>query len=219
MRDLVLRLDEVELFRHRGEVGEAGLAHGKQALDDELHAAINLALVQHIPQPLEYRVQPLRRQRVQARAALLGECDRDLHRHVRGFFEQQHEELEREDLVGDVVVHQVGDELGQRQAGLFVVPSVRATELQNHTPQEKFANLGELGVDHCHERRERRCIARASQLCTHERFHQEPASAHHVVLEELREHLADVCCIHLVHDTIEATAQRLPCLALGSDAV
>ena len=80
------------------------LAHGVEALDHVLHALVDLALVQHAAQPLEDRVEPLRRHLAQRVAALLHEADRDLDGVVRRLLEEEREELQRDDLVGDLLV-------------------------------------------------------------------------------------------------------------------
>ena len=83
MHDLVVLFHEVQLRGHALLPLESSLTHREETLDHELHALVNLALVEDASEPLENAVKALRRELVEGVPALLHEFDRHLHRIVR----------------------------------------------------------------------------------------------------------------------------------------
>ena len=145
MRDLVLRLDQVELGQHGRVVGEVALAHRVQALDHVLHALVDGPLVQDRAQPLEDRVERLRGDLGEGGAALGHEGDDGLDRVVRRRLEQQDAELQCEQLVHQLLVDEGGDELDDAVADDLVVPAVGAVELVDGSLDQQLAWRGGQG--------------------------------------------------------------------------
>ena len=84
--------------------------------------------MQNPPEALEDGQQARRRHLVQQLADLLGEVDGDLDAVVRRLVQEHRQELQRDELVGDLVVHEVAQKLGEGRRHDLVAPLVRAPE-------------------------------------------------------------------------------------------
>lgn len=104
MSDLVVRIHQVELCWDCWVVGKCFLARSKEPLDEVLYAPVNVAFMQDAAQAVEDGVQPLRGELKEAGAALCRKNGGDLNRVVRGILEEQHEHLQREDLMCHTVI-------------------------------------------------------------------------------------------------------------------
>jgi len=214
VRDLILLLDNVELLDDRRVVGELLATHIEDALDDVLHAPVDLALVEDVAEALEDGVVARRRQLLQAGAALLHEAHADLDGVVRDALEQQGRDVEGQQLADHLLVDQVRHEFDGRGGDDLVVPLVGAAELQDHTPDEQVAHLRKLGVDDGDQRGEHVREPRRRHLRPDDCPDKNSPAAHQVLLEELFDEVLDVRSVHLVHEAVDALPQRLPGLTL-----
>ena len=235
--DLVVPLHQVQVVGHRRVVGEPGLARGEEALDRVLDALVDDAwanrlrvatrdaktgrvarggrarvgtLVQDAAESLEDRQQAPGRDLVEELADLLGELDGNFDRVVRRVVEEHGEQLQRHELVGHLVVAEVREELGEARGDDLVAAAVRAPEADEDALQQELAVLGELGVEDGDERRVDVREPGRRELGLHERAAEEAAAADEVELEQLRDDRPDVPDVYLVHEAVDALAQRLP---------
>mmetsp|Transcript_31091 Transcript_31091/g.65530 ORF Transcript_31091/g.65530 Transcript_31091/m.65530 type:complete len:434 (-) Transcript_31091:286-1587(-) len=210
VRDLIVRLDNVEVRQDARMLGEVVLALRVEALDHVLHALVDGALVQDAAQTLKDGVQALRRDVGERRAALGDERDHLLHRVVRGRLEQQRDDLQRDQLVRNLLVDEVRDKLGEALAHDLVVALVRAEELAEHALEQQLAHLGHLRVDHGEERGVDMREARRRHLRLHQRADQQRAASDDVLLEEVDDDVLDVGDVHFVHEAVDRLLERLP---------
>lgn len=116
VRDLLVLLDEVELLDQDRVVLEAVLADLEQDLDHEQHALLDGALVQDRAEALKDDVGRLGRVLRQEQADLARERARNLKRVGRRVLLQEQEDLQRQELVRDRLVDEVGDKRGRGDA-------------------------------------------------------------------------------------------------------
>ena len=166
--------------------------------------------MQDAAESLEDRQEAPGRDLVEELADLLGELDRDFDRVVRRVVEEHGEQLQRHELVGHLVVAEVREELGEARGDDLVAAAVRAPEADEDALQQELAVLGELGVEDGDERRVDVREPGRRELGLHERAAEEAAAADEVELEQLRDDRPDVPDVYLVHEAVDALAQRLP---------
>ena len=166
--------------------------------------------MQDAAESLEDRQEAPGRNLIQELADLLGELDRDFDRVVRRVVEEHGEQLQRHELVGHLVVAEVREELGEARGDDLVAAAVRAPEADEDALQQELAVLGELGVEDGDERRVDVREPGRRELGLHERAAEEAAAADEVELEQLRDDRPDVPHVYLVHEAVDALAQRLP---------
>ncbi|KAI3483060.1 hypothetical protein L1887_54081 [Cichorium endivia] len=121
MRDLVVLFDQVEGFWDAQVVLEAVAAHLREHLDHVLHALADVSLVEYCTEPIKDAVVGLGRLFGEESADLAHETDGDLDAIIGGIFEQEDEDLERQDLVDDALVDEMSNEHGGRVADGLVV--------------------------------------------------------------------------------------------------
>mmetsp|Transcript_39317 Transcript_39317/g.108311 ORF Transcript_39317/g.108311 Transcript_39317/m.108311 type:complete len:491 (+) Transcript_39317:621-2093(+) len=214
VRDLVLSLHQIELRHHARVLRKLAASLRVQLLDHVLHALIDRSLVQDAAQPLECRVEALRRQLGQRGATLEDEARRDLDGVIRRRLEQQSQHLQRDDLMRDLLVDEVRDETRHGVANDLVVALVGAAELVNGPLDQQLADLRHLCVHDRDERRVHVREARRRHLRLEERPHEQRAAADEVLGEEVEDDRLEVGDVHLVHNAVDRLLQRLPCHAL-----
>lgn len=81
------------------------------------------------------------------RAALGGEQSGQLERVARGRVEQQGEQLQRAQLRGNALIHQLAQQAQQRLAARATVATQLPLQLQRQSRQHQLANRRQLAVD------------------------------------------------------------------------
>ena len=212
------------LAPHSAHYLEIGAAHREELLNHVLRALLNLALVENVSERVEHfytsphastrTVQTLTALLAQILPALLRHVHCDLYRVVGRVFQQQEDQLKDQQLRGNLLVHQMGDESRQRHCHQLVVALERTAELEHYTLQQELAHLWEFRVDDGYKGGVHVREAGRGELCLHQGTAEQAATADEVLLEELGDDIADVHDVHFVDDAIQRLAQRLPCLAL-----
>mmetsp|Transcript_14108 Transcript_14108/g.52966 ORF Transcript_14108/g.52966 Transcript_14108/m.52966 type:complete len:210 (+) Transcript_14108:3027-3656(+) len=142
------------------------------------------------------------------------EADGDLHTILRGLFQQHHEQLQRQQLVRHLLVHQVRDELGQRRGLHLVPPSIRPAEAVHHSLEHQLSGLRQLGVHHRQNGGVDVTESGRRHLRLEQRAREEPSSAHQIHREQLRHDLLDVAQVDAVDESVYGFAQLLPAASL-----
>ena len=110
MCDLVLLLDEVQSFGHNRVVLELVLADLHEDLDHVLHALVDRAFMQDSAEALKNACRSLGRILREVCAGFAHERDGELDAVVGGLFEEQDENLKRDELMSNNLVDEVRNE-------------------------------------------------------------------------------------------------------------
>ena len=214
MSDLVLLLDEVELLLDNGVVLVAVLANLEQHFDHVLGAAVDIVLVQDVLELVEDNMGDARGHLLEEEADFAHEADSDLDTVIGWLLQQQDEDLAGEGLVDDLLVDEMGDEHGGRQANRLVVALESLAEAHDETLDEQFADLGQFGVDNSGhagvDGRERQ----AGVLGLEETLAEQAAAADQVLVEQFRHDMLDVGGVDLVNQTVDRLLEGVPSDAL-----
>ena len=123
MRDLVLFLYEVELLGYPWVIAELVFARLRQDLDHVLHTHTDRAFIQHGTKAVKDGMRSFRCLFREKRAHFARKRHSQLDTVIRRVLQQQHQDLERQKLVHDPLIHEMRKKLKRRMAlGLIVPP-------------------------------------------------------------------------------------------------
>ena len=234
MRDLLFLLHQVQPIRDDDIVLVFVLAHLEQDLDHVLTPLADGPFVQHRAEPLKYGIVCLGRVLREKEADLAHEADGDLDAVVRGPLEAQEEDLERDELVRDVLIDEVRNKGGRGVADCLclsvsrnaecarrctrvtpthlVIPLVRPPELADQAHQQELAHLRQLCIDDGHQSGKDRRKGKRGRLGAHDAPRKESLAADEVLAEKLGHNVLDVRDVDLFESAVSRAAP--PCTLL-----
>lgn len=208
--DLVLLLHQVQLLLDGRVVLELVLPNLEEHLNHVLRSLVDVGLVKDVAELVEDGHGDGGLHLLEVLPDLLAEADGDLDAVVRRLVQQQQQDLAGQHLVLDLLVDEVGEEGGRREADGLVVALEALAELHDEALDQQLADLRQLGVDNGRHGRVDGRKGQARGLGLHDGAAEEAAAAHQVLAKQLGHNVLDVGRVDLVDQAVDALLERLP---------
>ncbi|GJC95161.1 hypothetical protein ColKHC_03987 [Colletotrichum higginsianum] len=208
--DLVLLFHQVQLLLDGWVVLEAVLPDLEEDLDHVLHALVDVGLVQHVPQLVPDSQGDSGLHVLQMLANLAHEVDSNLDAVVGRLVEEEKEHLAGKAFVGDLVIDEMGQEGGGRDADGLVAALEALAEGYDEALDKELADGRQFRVDDGGHGGEDGSEGQRGGLCLHDGATEQAAALDQVLAKQLGDDVLDVGVVDLVDQTVDALLQGLP---------